>query len=116
MHFGPHDLAVHEYTTAQTRLDTAKQMGFKFRIVGKHFVNDGIDAVRGGLDYTVIHSQYCRQGWNLLKMYRKDLVTGKPVHDVSSHCADALRYFYVGYKQYMSEPAQGNRDYTARRR
>lgn len=106
VHFAPHDIAVHEYSTGMTRLEVARRNGLRFKVVGKHYVQDGIDATREGLEYTVIHSEYCRQGLSLLKMYRKDDTTKKPVHDVSSHCADALRYFFMGFKEYMSDSKQ----------
>lgn len=102
VHFAPHDIAVHEFTTGKTRLEAARKQGWRFHVVGQHHVADGIDAVREGLDYTVIHSEYARQGLSLLKMYKKGL-DGKPEHGVSSHCADALRIFYMGLKSYMTE-------------
>jgi phage terminase large subunit len=101
-HFAPHDIGVHEYTTGKTRKETAAKLGLRFMTVPKISPQDGIDAVREGLEYTVIHSEYAKQGLALLKMYKKGL-DGKPEHDVSSHCADALRYFYVGLRSYMGE-------------
>ena len=103
-HYGPHDLNVHEYTTGKTRLETARQAGFRFTVVGKIGVQDGIDAVREGLGYTVIHSQYCRQGLSLIKMYKKGK-DDKPEHGISSHCADALRYFYTGLNKHLLNPS-----------
>lgn len=102
VHFAPHDIGVHEYTTGKTRKEVARQKGLLFFTVPKIGIQDGIDAVREGLDYTVIHSQYARQGLSFLKMYKQD-DNGKPLHDVSSHCADALRGFYVGFKSYMAQ-------------
>jgi len=101
-HFAPHDIAVHEFTTGKTRLETARQQGWRFHVVGQHHVQDGIDAVREALEYTVIHTEYAKQGLSLLKMYKKG-DDGKPEHDVSSHCADALRCFYMGLKSYMTQ-------------
>jgi phage terminase large subunit len=103
LHFAPHDIAVHEFTTGKTRLETARKMGWRFRVVGQHFVQDGIDVVREDLAYTVIHSEYAKQGLALLKMYKKGL-DGKPEHGVSSHCADSLRILYMGIKGHHSEP------------
>lgn len=102
VHFAPHDIGVHEYTTGKTRKETARKHGLSFHTVPKIDVQDGIDAVREGLEYTVIHSDYARQGLSFLKMYRKG-DNGKPLHDVSSHCADAIRGLYVGYKDYMGQ-------------
>lgn len=101
-HFAPHDIGVHEYTTGKTRKETAAKHGLRFFTVPKISPQDGIDAVRQGLDFTVIHSEYAKIGLSLLKMYKKGL-DGKPMHDVSSHCADALRYFYVGLRSYMGD-------------
>lgn len=102
VHFAPHDIGVHEFSTGKTRLETARKLGWRFHVVGQHHVQDGIDAVREGLAYTVIHSEYARHGLALLKMYKKG-ENGKPLHDVASHCADALRCFYMGLKAYMTE-------------
>lgn len=102
VHFAPHDIGVHEFTTGKTRLETARGLGWRFKVVGKHFVQDGIDAVRESMGYTLIHSDYAKQGLALLKMYKKDH-DGKPEHGLASHCADSLRYFFMGLKSYMSE-------------
>ena len=101
-HFAPHDIAVHEYTTGKSRLETARKAGLRMTPVGRLDVQSGIDATRDGLDYTVIHSEFCKQGLALLKMYKKGL-DGKPEHGVSSHCADSMRYFYLGYKNHMTD-------------
>src|SRR5690606_24910989 len=79
LHFAPHDIAQHEYTTGKTRLETARKLGWRFHVVGQHHVQDGIDVVREGLAYTVIHSEWAKQGLALLKMYKKGL-DGKPEH------------------------------------
>ncbi len=101
-HFAPHDIAVHEFTTGKSRLESARKHGLRMTPVGRLDVQSGIDATREGLAYTMIHSEYCKQGLSLLKMYKVGL-DGKPEHGVSSHGADALRCFYLGFKEYMTE-------------
>lgn len=114
IHFAPHDIGVHEYSTGKTRLETARKAGWRFRVVGKHTVADGIDVVRDDLKYAVIHREWAKNGLSMIKMYKKG-ADGKPEHDVSSHCADALRYLFVGLKEYHGMPIDSKSKQVVRR-
>lgn len=112
-HFGPHDLAVRELGTGKTRIDTARELGIRFTVVPKHDVEDGIEAVRQLLPKAAFDKQRCERGIEALKSYRKEYderlktYRTKPLHDWSSHAADAMRYAAMGLRQFtqMKKPA-----------
>ncbi|HYM32311.1 MAG TPA: hypothetical protein VEU47_13480 [Candidatus Cybelea sp.] len=104
-HYFPHDIAVHELTTGQSRRDTLEGLGIEVTVVPQHAPLDGINAVRRMLDRSFIDPLRCERGYEAIKNYRreyderlKDWKT-KPLHDWSSHGADALRTFVVGHDE-----------------
>ena len=102
LHIGPHDLKVRELGTGLTRLHQARQLGINFTIAPKQEVIDGIEAVRGILSRCYFDGGKCEQGINALTLYRNELDDKrgifKPVHDWTSHAADAMRYFAITRK------------------
>ena len=70
---------------------------------------DGINAVRKMLDKTVIDWR-CEQGFESVKQYRYEQdeknrkLKDTPLHDWTSHAADALRYAAINYKTIAPEP------------
>jgi len=113
-HIGPHDLKVREFGTGLTRLHQARQLGINFTIAPMQEVIDGIEAVRGILSRCYFDTEKCEQGINALTLYRNELDDKrgifKPVHDWSSHAADAMRYFAITRKQ--DDSWSGDLDYT----
>lgn len=102
-HWAPHDINVREYSTGQTRISLAAQLGFRFTPVRKVAQKaDMIDATRAMIPKCVFNDSECRRGIQALKSYRKTydekLKTYKanPVHDWSSHAADAFGSFALG--------------------
>ena len=97
-HYGPHDLTVTEYNTGQRRVDHAYDLGIRFRIVPRMAVEDGIHACRMMLPRCVFDRVKCRSLLANLKHYHRAydeksrVFKNKPVHDFSSHSADAARY------------------------
>ena len=95
---GPHDLKVREFTSGQSRYDSAFELGVVFDIAPKMPVIDGIEAVRRALPRCVFDAEKCRDGINSLRLYRsqwdetKRVLSRNPVHDMHSHAADAMRY------------------------
>jgi hypothetical protein len=67
-------------------------------------VEDGIQAVRSLLGKCWFDRTRCAKGIEALRMYRRDYnerrqeYRVKPLHDWTSHYADALRYFAMGYR------------------
>ena len=103
-HFAPHDISVRELGTGVSRLESARKMGINFRIAPKLTIEDGIHAVRQLLPKCYFHKTECKEGLMALKRYRKEFDERKgvyktsPLHDWSSHFADAFRYFAVSYR------------------
>lgn len=103
-HFAPHDIKVKEFTSGKSRYETARELGFRFDIVPKHTLEDGIDQARALLPRCWFDRARCHRGINALKSYRKEwdalrnTFKPKPLHDWSSHAADAFRYLAWGFK------------------
>lgn len=101
-HYAPHDIKVREYSTGQTRISVAAELGFRFLPVRKLTIEDGIESVRALLQRSVFAETACERGVNALKSYRKDwddktkTYRNRPVHDWASHGADAMRTAAVG--------------------
>ena len=99
---GPHDLRVREYTSGQSRQDAARELGIRFEIAPKMPVIDGIEAVRRAVPRMWFDEKRCREGLDRLALYRSDydekrrVLSRNPVHDYTSHAADAMRYLITG--------------------
>lgn len=104
-HYLPHDIAVKELISEKSRKETLEGLIGEIQVVPMHNPLDGINAVRRMLDNTFIDPDKCRRGLEALRQYRrewddhlKDWKTN-PLHDWSSHGADALRTFAVGHDE-----------------
>lgn len=119
-HIGPHDLAVRELGSGKSRWETAKGLGLNFTIAKNLPIADGIDAVRGVLGNAWFDREKCGKGLECLWGYRKEFddirmcFRASPLHDWTSHGADAMRYAAVGYKRayagFAPETAKSNYD------
>jgi phage terminase large subunit len=104
-HYLPHDIANKELSTGHSRADTLRGLGIEPEIVPQAAVLDGVNAVRRMLDSSWIDPERCERGLEALKQYRREwddrLKTWKqrPRHDWSSHGADALRTFAMGFEE-----------------
>ncbi|MDY0872505.1 terminase large subunit domain-containing protein [Dongia rigui] len=104
-HLLPHDVSVRELSTGQTRLDTLRSLGLKVRVLSADSVEDGIEAVRNLIPRCWIDAQKCARGLDALRLYRpafdakRETFSARPVHDWTSHAADALRYLSRGLKR-----------------
>lgn len=119
-HYFPHDMAVRELSNGgRSRADTMEGLGYKPLIVPQHNLMDGVNAVRRMLDETWIDEERCERGLNALRNYRREwddrlkMFRDIPLHDWSSHGADALRTFASGYrdpkqKHKISMPLMGD--------
>jgi phage terminase large subunit len=109
-HWGPHDIVVREMGTGKSRVETAREHGIKFevtpRIMGseKGEVEEGINAVRNLLPRCWFDEKGCEAGLEALRHYRRDFnarldeFKPTPVHDWSSHAADAFRGLAVRHQ------------------
>jgi len=101
----PHDARVRELGTGRTRVETLIDLKRKPRVVPNHKVDDGINAVRELLPKMWFDREKCEYGLECLMQYREDydekLLTlkSRPLHDWTSHTADAMRYLAMAYRQ-----------------
>lgn len=106
-HYAPHDIQVRELSSGRSRLEIARTMGIKFRVVKNSSVADGIEAGRNIISRCWFDSERCKDGIKALRNYRKEFDEKKntfktqPLHDWASHGADAFRMFAVTWKDMM---------------
>jgi len=95
----PHDIAVTEQGTGKTRHEQAAAVGMPFEKSRRMSLEDGIEAVRVLLPRMEFDEEHCKKGLTALRQYRADwdpvkkIGSKKPVHDFTSHPADALRTY-----------------------
>jgi hypothetical protein len=117
-HWAPHDIAVRELGTGKSRLQTAADLGIRFSVTprltkqGDGEVEEGINAARMLLPKCWFDADRCKAGLDALSHYRRDYnqrlneFKATPVHDWSSHGADAFRGLAVRHKlPVMEAPA-----------
>lgn len=115
-HFAPHDLAVRELGTGISRKDKAAELGINFEIIPTNRdVMGGIENVRDMLDYAWFDEAKTAEGVKALENYRKEWndktasFKSTPLHDWTSHGADAFRTIAVAWKMGFIRNAIGNR-------
>ena len=120
-HYAPHDISVREFTSGKSRLETARSLGFRFIPVKKHNKEDGIEQVRNFLPQCWIDADRCERGIDCVASFRKEwdslrhTFKNRPLHDWSSHGADALETLAWGMKikdarEKQKQPTQYNVD------
>lgn len=100
----PHDARARELGTGKSRVEMLEGLGFSCHIAPNLPVADGIEAVRRLLPRTWIDETKCAAGLAALRDYREKVdpkrrVSLGPLHDWTSHPADALRYLMVAYEE-----------------
>ena len=104
-HWFPHDVEVRELGTGKTRVETLKELGISASVAPKLSVDDGINAVRRILSRCWFDKDKCKGGLKALRQYRTEYDDKRktfrkaPLHDWSSHSADAFRYLAVSLKE-----------------
>ncbi len=94
----PHDVRQRSLDTGKSRVETLRELGIEAEIVVQHRIEDGIEAVRRMLPNCWFDEMHCRAGIDALRQYRTSYDDKlrtfrlRPVHDWSSHAADAFRY------------------------
>jgi hypothetical protein len=96
-HAAPHDIKVRELGTGLSRLDTAYKLGIRFEVAPNLGLEDGISATRMLVGRCKFDKDRCQPLLKALQHYRREFsqrtkTWGSPVHDWSSHPADAFRY------------------------
>jgi phage terminase large subunit len=102
-HILPHDAEARELGTGVSRVEILENLGLRSgRLGGIHIaprlrIEDGIQAVRTLLPKCWFDVDKCSKAVEALKLYRSDydskhgVMRPRPVHDWTSHCADAFR-------------------------
>lgn len=105
-HIMPHDIRVRELGTGKSRYEQAQTLGIRPITIARNLpVDDGINTVRTTLPRMYFDEKKCAPLLDALRSYRKEYdevgkcYKNRPVHDFSSHGADSLRYYCVGYRQ-----------------
>ena len=110
VHIAPHDIRVREWSTGQSRHEMAANLGINFDIAPNLPIIDGIESVRRLLSSAWFDEENCKAGIRSLRNYRKEwddrrqAYKTRPLHDWTSHCADAMRYCAVSADQWESQP------------
>lgn len=104
VHYAPHDIAVRELSSGKSRLEIAKGLGITFKVLPADSVQDGISSARLLISRMYFDENKCAIGIDALRQYRekrdeKRGVNLGPLHDWSSHAADAFRYLAMGFSE-----------------
>lgn len=98
-HILPHDAEARELGTGVSRTETLARLGLRnVDVTPQQDVADGINAVRLMLSKCWFDAERCERGIEALKQYRREwdgkrqVWRERPLHDWSSHAADAFRY------------------------
>lgn len=105
-HILPHDADDREWgNNALSRVDSLKSLGVRpLRIMRRASVEDGINAVRIILHGARFDRKRCQRGIDALRQYQRTwddklkVFSQKPLHDWTSHAADAFRYLAQGLR------------------
>jgi hypothetical protein len=109
-HLAPHDIRVRELGTGKSRLEVAAGFGINFRVLPRvsqntrSEIDERIEASRMLLPRCYFDQKKTAVGVEALRSWHRD-TTGngelkhQPVHDWSSHAADAFGYLAMGIRQ-----------------
>jgi len=101
-HIAPHDIKVREMGTGKSRFEVARDLGLRFHVCPHVLIEDGIEAARTIIPRCYFDLKQCSVLVEALRQYRKDydekrkVYRDKPLHDWTSHAADAFRYLALG--------------------
>jgi len=102
--FLPHDVEVRELGTGKSRKEVLQEAGLDITVAPRLSVADGIQAVRRLLPQCWFDHKV-KTGLDALRNYRREynerqqVFYDKPLHDWSSHAADAFRYLAISLDQ-----------------
>lgn len=103
-HTGPWDISVTEPGSGKTFKEMAQSLGLHFQVCPKVSVDDGIGTAKAMLTSCWFDEAKTRPGLEALSHYRRryntslNELSSEPVHDWSSHGADAFRYLAVRWR------------------
>lgn len=121
-HFVGHDIMVHEQGSGLTRYDMYKNLGVKFEqrdgksAIPNVSIEDGIEAVRALFARLWVDDKNGKQLIKCLENYHQEfdnkrkVYKGIPLHDWSSHMADAMRYLALTVNKVQAGSTQEDWD------
>jgi hypothetical protein len=101
----PHDARAKNLQTGRSIVEQTIRRGYRPRLVPDHKLRDGIAATRKLMPFIYWNQPLCSSGIEALKSYRREwddklgCYRDRPVHDWSSHIADAIRYLGIIFSQ-----------------
>jgi len=104
-HYLPHDVMVRELGSGRSREETLRELGIDPKVVPRQDIDDGINAVRRILPMCWFDREKCGTGIEALRQYcsefddKRKVFKSRPLHNWTSHAADAFRYFAVGWAE-----------------
>lgn len=115
----PHDVEQqHLAAGGKSMKQQLSDMGVRVTTLKKHRIRDRIGAVQASLSRCWFDERKCRDLLDRLALYRfeyddkRDIMSAEPVHDWTSHAADAFGYAIVGAKKH-GDDKQENNDHVA---
>lgn len=109
-YFVPHDAKVKEWGTGRTRVEAMQKLGMNPELVPAHSLADGIEAARRTIPRCRFDRKRCERGIDALTQYHAKYdeatrtLAQKPMHDWSSHGADAFRYAAIAWQELRAAP------------
>ena len=88
---------VRELGSGKSRLEMLRELGIRCRVAPRLSVQDGIEASRVCLLTSTFDAEACKSGLAALRQYRRSYdparrdFSDRPLHDWTSHAADAFR-------------------------
>jgi phage terminase large subunit len=110
-HYFPHDVAAREIGTGRTRVETLQNLGVSPQIGLQRTKEDSINAVRRILPRCAFDRDKCDEGIKALRQYRREwddvrkVFVERPLHDWTSHFADAFAELAAGIEEPMAAQA-----------
>ena len=108
----PWDGGLKSMGTGKSIQDLMRAAGRKPRVADRLSITDGINAVRTIFPLCYFDAERCAEGIRHLRCYRYGEMksyegpTREPLHDLHSHCNDALRTMAVSIRQPVKERAR----------
>lgn len=109
-HLVPHDAQVKEWGTGKTRIEQAQALGFRFEVVPKLSLEDGIAACRSIIPVSWFNEDKCAMGITAMQEYTKKptgerdpegrpIFEDAPLKNWATDPADAFRTGAVGHRR-----------------
>ncbi len=116
-HYFPHDGATRSLESARTPQELYYEQGMKVNVLPRmQEIQTGIEDVRPMLAIAYIDEQKCKHLIKCLENYHKrynektESYSDTPMHDYTSHCADAIRYMAQARITFGKGPGSMNKE------